>query len=71
MQAIKGTIFFVFFIKRCKQKGTIFCIFDKKDASKNKIKQNNKKVKDWKWETPLVEIFFLPGNGARKLISGA
>jgi hypothetical protein len=25
-----------------------FCIFDKKDASKNKIKQNNNKVKDWK-----------------------
>jgi hypothetical protein len=42
--------FFVFLIKRCK----------------NKIKQNNNKVKDWAWETPLTEIFFLPGNDARK-----
>jgi hypothetical protein len=31
-----------------------------------KIKQNNNKVKDWKRETPLAEILFLPGNGARK-----
>jgi hypothetical protein len=44
----RNYFFFVFFIKRCKQKGTNFCIFDKKDASKNKIKQNNNKVKDWK-----------------------
>jgi hypothetical protein len=42
-------------IKRCKQ---------------NKIKQNNNKVKDWKRETPLAEIFFLPDNGARKLVGG-
>jgi hypothetical protein len=37
------------------------------DASKNKVKQNNNKLKDWKRETPLAEIFFFPGNGARKL----
>jgi hypothetical protein len=41
--------------------------FDKKDARKNKVKQNNNKVKDWKRETPLAEILFLPGNGARKI----
>jgi hypothetical protein len=34
---------------------------------KIKIKQNNNKVKDWKRETPLAEILFLPGNGARKV----
>jgi hypothetical protein len=27
-------------------------------------------VKDWKRETPLVEILFLPGNGARKMLDG-
>jgi hypothetical protein len=43
----------------------------KKDASKNKIKQNNNKVKDWKRETPLAEILFLPSNGARKIVDGA
>jgi hypothetical protein len=48
-------------------KELFFCIFDKKDASKNKVKQNNNKVKDWKRETPLAKIFFLPGNGARKI----
>jgi hypothetical protein len=48
-------------------KELFFCIFDKKDASKNKIKQNNNKLKDWKRETPLAEILFLLGNGARKL----
>jgi hypothetical protein len=37
------------------------------DARKNKVKQNNNKVKDWKRETPLAEILFLPGNGARKI----
>jgi hypothetical protein len=42
----------------------------KKDASKNKIKQNNNKVKDWKRETLLAEILFLPRNGARKLLNG-
>jgi hypothetical protein len=52
-------------------KELIFCIFDKNDVSKNKIKQNNNKVKDWKRETPLAEIFCLPDNGARKLIGGA
>jgi hypothetical protein len=36
-----------------------------------KVKQNNNKVKGWKRETPLAKIFFLPGNGARKLIGGA
>jgi hypothetical protein len=29
--------------------------------------QNNNKVKDWKRETPLAEILFLPGNDARKI----
>jgi hypothetical protein len=38
-----------------------------KDASKNKIKQNNNKVKDWKRETPLTEILFLPGNSVKKI----
>jgi hypothetical protein len=37
----------------------------------DKVKQNNNKVKDWKRETPLAEILFLPGNGARKLVDGA
>jgi hypothetical protein len=37
--------------------------------AKNKIKQN-KKVKDCACETPLAEVFFLPGNGARKLLDG-
>jgi hypothetical protein len=45
--------------------------FDKKDARKNKVKQNNNKVKDWKRETPLAEILFLPGNGARKLLDSS
>jgi hypothetical protein len=36
-----------------------------------RCKQNNNKVKDWKRETPLAEILFLPGNGARKLVGGA
>jgi hypothetical protein len=35
--------------------------------AKIKIKQKNNKVKDWKRETPLAEIFFLPDNGARKI----
>jgi hypothetical protein len=56
MPTIKGTNFFVFLIKICRQ---------------NKIKQNNNKVKDWKRETPLVDILFLPENGARKLVDGA
>jgi hypothetical protein len=42
-----------------------------KNASKNKIKKNNNKVKDWKRETPLAEILFLLDNGARKLVGGA
>jgi hypothetical protein len=33
----------------------------------NAATQNNNKVKDWKRETPLAEILFLPGNGARKI----
>jgi hypothetical protein len=48
-----------------------FCIFDKMMQAKYKIKQNNNKVKDWKRETPLAEILFLPGNGTRKLVGGA
>jgi hypothetical protein len=39
--------------------------------AKNKVKQNNNKVKDWKRETPLAEILFIPDNGARKLVDGA
>jgi hypothetical protein len=35
--------------------------------AKVKIKQNKNKVKDGACETPLAEIFFLPGNGARKI----
>jgi hypothetical protein len=35
--------------------------------AKIKIKQNNNKVKYLKRETPLAEILFLPGNGARKI----
>jgi hypothetical protein len=46
-----------------------FCIFDNKMQAK--IKQNNNKVKDWKRETPLAKIFFLPGSGARKLVGCA
>jgi hypothetical protein len=53
----KGTFFYIFFIKTME--------------AKNKIKQNNNKVKDWKQETHLAEIFFLTGNGARKLVGGA
>jgi hypothetical protein len=52
------------------KKELIFCIFDKKDASKKskENKQTNNKVKDWKRETPLAEILFLPGNGTRKML---
>jgi hypothetical protein len=53
MQQIKGTNF--------------LCVFDKTMQAKNKVKQNNNKVNDWAWETPLAEIFFLPSNGARKI----
>jgi hypothetical protein len=35
-----------------------------------KIKQNKKQSKDYACETPLAEVFFLPGNGARKLLDG-
>jgi hypothetical protein len=35
-----------------------------------KKKQNKNKVKDCACETPLAEVFFLPSNGARKLIDG-
>jgi hypothetical protein len=52
METIKGTNF--------------FCIFDKTMQAKNKIKQNKNKVKDCACETPLAEVFFLPGNSARK-----
>jgi hypothetical protein len=44
--------------------------FRKKDASKNKVKQNNNKVKDWKRETPLAEIFFPPATAPKKLLDG-
>jgi hypothetical protein len=52
-------------------KGTNFLFLIKKGARKNKIKQNNNKVKGWKRETPLAEIFFLLCNDARKLVGGA
>jgi hypothetical protein len=48
-------------------KELIFFVFLIKDASKNKINQNNNKVKNWKRETSLPEILFLPVNGARKI----
>jgi hypothetical protein len=40
----------------------------KNDASKNKVKQNLKQSKGCACKTPLAEVFFLPGNGARKLV---
>jgi hypothetical protein len=39
--------------------------------SKNKVKQNLKQSKGCACETPLAEVFFFPGNGARKLVGGA
>jgi hypothetical protein len=37
----------------------------------NKVKQTNNKVKDVHAKTPLAEVFyFLPGNGARKIVDG-
>jgi hypothetical protein len=33
-----------------------------------KKKQNKNKEKDCACETPLAEVFFLPGNGARKML---
>jgi hypothetical protein len=47
------------------------CVFDKNDASKNKVKQNLKQSKGCACEIPLAEVFFFPGNGARKLVDGA
>jgi hypothetical protein len=38
--------------------------------AKNKMKQNKNKVKDCACENPLAEVFFLPGDGARKLLDG-
>jgi hypothetical protein len=35
------------------------------------MKQNKNKVKDCACETPRAEVFFLPGNNARKLVDGA
>jgi hypothetical protein len=34
------------------------------------MKKNKNKVKDCACETPLAKVFFLPGNGARKLLDG-
>jgi hypothetical protein len=48
----------------------IFCVFDKNDASKNKVKQNLKQSKGCACETSLAEVFFFPGNDARKLVGG-
>jgi hypothetical protein len=42
--------------------------FDKKEASKNKVMQNLKQSKECAFETPIAEVFFFPGNGARKLL---
>jgi hypothetical protein len=36
-----------------------------------KIKQSLKQSKGCACETPLAEVFFFPGNGARKLVGGA
>jgi hypothetical protein len=36
-----------------------------------KVKQNNKQSKGCACKTPLAEVFFFPGNGARKLFDGA
>jgi hypothetical protein len=36
-----------------------------------KVKQNNKQSKGYACETPLVEVFFFPGNGARKILDAA
>jgi hypothetical protein len=41
----------------------------KNKASKNKVKQNLKQSKGCACETPLVEVFFFPGNGARKIFA--
>ena len=41
------------------------CVFDIK---KQKTKQDKKKNTEIKNETPLAEILFLPGNGARKTL---
>jgi hypothetical protein len=38
------------------------------NASKNKVKKNNKQSKGCACETPLAEVLFFPGNGARKLL---
>jgi hypothetical protein len=47
-------------------------VFLIKRASKSKVKQNLKQSKGYVCETPLAEVFFfLPGNGARKLVDGA
>jgi hypothetical protein len=46
----------------------LFCVFDKNNASKNKVKKQNLKSKGCACETPLAEVFFFPGNGARKLL---
>jgi hypothetical protein len=47
------------------------CVFDKNNASKNKVKQNLKQSKGCACETPLAEVFFFPGNDTRKLVAGA
>jgi hypothetical protein len=44
--------------------------FDKNDASKNKVKEKLKQIKGCACKTPLAEVFFLPGNGARKQLDG-
>jgi hypothetical protein len=38
---------------------------------KNKVKQNLKQSKGCVCETPLAEVFFFPGNGARKSLDAA
>jgi hypothetical protein len=45
--------------------------FDKNVAGKNKVKAKLKQSKGCACEAPLAEIFFLPGNGARKQLDGA
>jgi hypothetical protein len=43
-----------------------FLFFDKMMQAKNKVKQNLKQSKGCACETPLAELFFFPGNSARK-----
>jgi hypothetical protein len=58
-------------VKTTIKETNFFCIFDKNDASKNKVKQNLKKSKGCACKTPLTEVFFFSSNGAKKLVDDA